>query len=243
MYQFGPYGPRHATAGTFAFRRRLLREHKYDDHAALAEERSFLKAYTVPFAQLDPLKTILVFSHEHNTYDKRKLLENLHPGYVRVSPKTVDMFVKEADAKKFYTEDITSVLQDYEPGRPEMKPDVLEQTKKLEEFRRKELERMVAEQEARVKNQSTVVYTSPDGTKKEMTNEEIVTSLSAQHRRIYELEERLEELEGLLDEKDAECGRLRALNQLLTKRLAEKVDVVVKELPTEADVISEELFG
>jgi hypothetical protein len=221
----------------------LLREHKYDDHAALAEERSFLKAYTVPFAQLDPLKTILVFSHEHNTYDKRRLLDNPHPGYVQESPKTVDMFVKEADAKKFYTEDITSVLQDYEPGRPEMKPDVLEQTKKLEEFRRKELERMAAEQSALGKNQSTVVYTSPDGTKKEMTNEEIVTSLSAQHRRIYELEDRLEELEGLLEEKDSECGRLRGLNQLLTKRLAEKIDVVVKELPTEADVITDELFS
>ena len=243
MYQFGPYGPRHATAGTFAFRRRLLREHKYDDHAALAEEHSFLKAYTVPFAQLDPLKTILVFSHEHNTYDKRRLLDNPHPGYVQESPKTVDMFVKEADAKKFYTQDITSVLRDYEPGRPEMKPDVLEQTKKIEEFRKKELERMAAEQAAMRKNQSTVVYTSPDGTKKEMTNEEIVTSLSAQHRRIYELEERLEELEGLLEEKESECGRLRGLNKLLTTRLAEKIDVVVKEIPTEADVISDELFS
>ena len=124
-----------------------------------------------------------------------------------------------------------------------MKPDVLEQTKKIEEFRKKELERMAAEQAAIGKNQSTVVYTSPDGTKKEMTNEEIVTSLSAQHRRIYELEERLEELEGLLEEKDSECGRLRGLNKLLTTRLAEKIDVVVKEIPTEADVISDELFS
>ena len=76
MYQFGPYSPNHATAGTFAFKRELLKTHKYDDHAALAEEKAFLKNYTVPFVQLEPKKTILVFSHIHNTFDKKKLLEN-----------------------------------------------------------------------------------------------------------------------------------------------------------------------
>ena len=75
LYQFGPYGPNHSTAGTFAFKRELLKETKYEDTAALAEEKAFLKNYTIPFVQLDPLKTILVFSHEHNTFDKRKLLD------------------------------------------------------------------------------------------------------------------------------------------------------------------------
>ena len=76
MIQCGPYGPNHATAGTFSFRKELLLESKYDEDAAIAEERAFLKDYTVPFVQLDPLKTILVFSHEHNTFDKRKMFEN-----------------------------------------------------------------------------------------------------------------------------------------------------------------------
>ena len=67
MYQAGPYGPNHATAGTFAFRRELLDQTHYEDHAALAEEKHFLKNYTIPFVQLDPLKTILVFSHIQNT--------------------------------------------------------------------------------------------------------------------------------------------------------------------------------
>lgn len=71
MIQFGPYGPNHATAGTFAFRKELLREHKYNNDACLAEEREFLKGYTVPFVQLDPMKAILVFSHRHNTFDKQ----------------------------------------------------------------------------------------------------------------------------------------------------------------------------
>ena len=47
MYQFGPYGPNHATAGTFAFKRELLNHTKYNETACLAEEREFLKEYTI----------------------------------------------------------------------------------------------------------------------------------------------------------------------------------------------------
>lgn len=129
MYQFGPYAPNHATAGTFAFKSRLLDETKYDNTAALAEEKSFLKDYTVPFVQLDPMKTILVFSHNHNTFDKRRLLDAPSP-FVKESNKTVDMFIRkseEASIKKFFMEDIDALLSDYAPGLPENKPDVMEQ--------------------------------------------------------------------------------------------------------------------
>ena len=96
IYQFGPYSKNHATAGTFAFRRKLLEEHKYDDEAALAEEKAFLKNYTVPFVQLDPKKVILVFSHEHNTFDKRKLLNGCeNNSFINKSDKTVECFVKD----------------------------------------------------------------------------------------------------------------------------------------------------
>jgi hypothetical protein len=40
MYQCGPYA-NHSTAGTFAFKRELLDITKYDDVAAVAEERRF----------------------------------------------------------------------------------------------------------------------------------------------------------------------------------------------------------
>ena len=140
MYQFGPYGPNHATAGTFAFKRKLI-ENRYDDEACLAEEKSFLKDYTVPFVQLDPKKVILVFSHEHNTFDKRKLLDNPHPNFVKESTKTVDEFVKEKELKEFYM-NVDSLLQYYSPGKPIMKPDVLEQMVKIEETRRKHAEQM-----------------------------------------------------------------------------------------------------
>ena len=70
MYQFGPYNDNHATAGTFAFKRELLKQTSYDDNAELAEEKHFLKNYTVPLVQLDPMKAILVFAHQFNTFDQ-----------------------------------------------------------------------------------------------------------------------------------------------------------------------------
>lgn len=140
MYQFGPYGPTHATAGTFAFKRELLNQTKYNETACIAEEREFLKEYTIPFAQLDPIKTILVFSHDHNTFDKRKLLDNANTKYVKESDKTVDMFIQfadEAKIKRFFLKEIDSKLNKYAPGAPAMKPDVIKQTLELEDQRKK----------------------------------------------------------------------------------------------------------
>ena len=148
MIQCGPYGPNHATAGTFAFRAELLKDTRYQDDAALAEERAFLKGYTVPFVQLDPMKSILVFSHEHNTFDKRKLLDNPHPDFLKESTKTIDMFIRnkeEANIKKFFVEDIDKLLEKYEPGEPKMKPDVLKQIIEIE----KDRARMISEENAK----------------------------------------------------------------------------------------------
>jgi glycosyltransferase involved in cell wall biosynthesis len=145
MYQFGPYGPNHATAATFAFRRELLKLTRYDSTVNVAEERAFLKDYTIPFAQLDPLKTILVFTHEHNSVDKRTLLVNPNPNTTKPSNKTVDMFIKfphEAHIKKFFLEDIDRLLSLYAPGEPRMKPDVMKQMQEIKEKREKEAKEM-----------------------------------------------------------------------------------------------------
>lgn len=70
----GPYGDRHATAGTFAFKRQLLEQTRYDDEKTFAEEKSFLKSYTFPMVQLDAGHTILCMAHDRNTFEKRKLI-------------------------------------------------------------------------------------------------------------------------------------------------------------------------
>ena len=135
MYKFGPYGPNHATAGTFAFKSKMLKDTRYEDHAALAEEKAFLKNYTIPFVQLDPFKTILCFSHSHNTFDKRRLLENPNPKYVNETSISPNKIVKDNDLLLFFTEKIEKMLENYDPGRPEHKPDVLEQIKEKDAHR------------------------------------------------------------------------------------------------------------
>jgi glycosyltransferase involved in cell wall biosynthesis len=106
MYQFGPYGPNHATAATFAFRRDLLKITSFQETASLAEEKHFLKNYTIPFVQLDTMKTILVFSHTHNSFDKKTLLKTLPCPQITETNKTPQDFVREKDILDFFMKDI-----------------------------------------------------------------------------------------------------------------------------------------
>lgn len=204
MIQFGPYGPNHATAGTFAFRRQLLKQTSYDDTAALAEEKHFLKNYTIPFVQLNPLKTILVFSHIHNTFDKKKLLENPNPKVVRESDKKVEDFVKQEDAKDFYMNQIEGLLERYKPGVPEMKPDVLKQMVKIEESRRKQIEEMALQN----MNKTSIMYNGPNGKHQlsseevvkviqqlQDTNKQLISTLREKTKKIQELEDKISNME------------------------------------------------
>ena len=174
MKRFGPYGPNHATAGTFAFKRKLIKNNRYNDDACLAEERAFLKDYTVPFVQLDPMKVILVFSHEHNTFDKRKLLVNANPDVVRDSPKKVMDFIKDNELRRFYMNDLEGLLEKYEPGRPEMKPDVIAQTLQLEKERAK-----MAEDAAAAGGGGNIVLQQPGQPSVTLNNKQIVDILQA----------------------------------------------------------------
>lgn len=137
MYQFGPYGPNHATAATFAFRKELLLKTRFDETASLAEEKKFLKDYTIPFVQLDPLKSILVFSHNHNSFDKKELLKQLPNPFIKDTSVTPSDIVKEYGILQFFMEDINKLLDDYTPGLPENKPDVLKQIVQMKETREK----------------------------------------------------------------------------------------------------------
>lgn len=140
VYQCGPYKEFHATAATFAFKKELLLETSYNEENALAEERHFLKNYTIPLKQLDTLKSIMVFSHKHNSLNKEKMLENMEATKTKLSRYTVDDFIKDPVLKQFYMIDMNELLTNYEPGKPEHKPKLLEQIKKMEEERNRRLE-------------------------------------------------------------------------------------------------------
>ena len=190
MVQFGPYGPNHATAATFAFWKELLSESKlkYDEHACVAEERAFLHGYTIPMAQLDPMKVILVFSHEHNTFDKRILLANLNRKDIdpnmQVSTKTPGEFIKEPNLLQFYMHDIEAALDAYEPGHPSMKPDVLQQIR----------EKMQKHQQQQQQNQDAILNTiikfkAPNAETRSMTVEELIQTVQMQADKLEKMRE------------------------------------------------------
>ena len=101
IYKFGPYGPMHATAGTFAFKKELLKTSRYEDNADFAEEKFFLKNYTVPLIQLDPFKSILVYSHDSNTFDKRQLLNTRMAKETSLKLKN---FIRDTKVRKLFLE-------------------------------------------------------------------------------------------------------------------------------------------
>uniref|UniRef100_A0A6C0HBY1 Glycosyltransferase 2-like domain-containing protein n=1 Tax=viral metagenome TaxID=1070528 RepID=A0A6C0HBY1_9ZZZZ len=227
MVQCGPYGPNHATAGTFAFRRELLDQTKYEDHAALAEERAFLKDYTIPFVQLDPMKSILVFSHEHNTFDKRKMLENPHPDYLKDSTKTVNDFIKnknEESIKDFFMNKIDKLLEAYEPGSPKMKPDVLEQIKKIEAER--------AEMLKKAQNQTAnqIILQKPGEEPVVITPHEAVNIMQQQQGYIGELSK----------EKEVNTKRIAELEKMIIQLQMQIIskNKELKELKSTTSVVS-----
>jgi len=169
MYRFGPYGPNHATAGTFAFKRELLKQTSYENDALLAEEKHFLKNYTIPFVQLDPLKTILVISHEQNTFDKRRLVssDNKLCNESGLKPQN---FIKDPEIFSFYINEIPILLKNYAEGSILNKPDV------LLEIERRDKERSQLQGNGQSQT-SQVTVKNPDGTTKVLQPHEIIQAL------------------------------------------------------------------
>jgi glycosyltransferase involved in cell wall biosynthesis len=231
IWAFGPYGPNHATAGTFAFKRHLLNITKYDDDASIAEEKAFLKNYTIPFVQLDPLKVILVFSHEHNTFDKRKLLDMPHPDYCKPSNLNVDDFVKELKLKNFYMNEIEVLLKTYEPGMPKMKPDVLKQMAEIEERRKKELEKYNQNQ-----NQPFITVQQQGKPPIRLNADQVIDLLRKQTDELAKLQKQIEGnstfiqlLKTRLNEKDAIIAQLKSENNREKQEENIKMSITEKE--------------
>jgi glycosyltransferase involved in cell wall biosynthesis len=245
MIQAGPYGENHATAGTFAFRTTLLNETKYNDDAALAEEREFLKGYTVPFVQLNPLKSILVFSHNHNTYDKRKMFKTANPQFFKESDKTVEMFIRkptEQNIFKFFMEDIDELLDQYEPGLPTMKPDVLVQIQKIESDRDEMIQK---HNEAQQQLYKPIMFTQPGKEPVQLSSQEVVDMISNLQNVNQLLTKQVQDLNKpiMVTQSDKEpvqisnqevvnmISNLQNVNQLLTKRVQELTNKLNKLTP------------
>jgi len=222
MYQCGPYGPNHATAGTFAFKIDMLKKCKYENHAELAEERAFLKDYTIPFVQLDPFKTILVFSHNHNTFDKKKMLENPHPQFCKESPRSVDDFIKltmEAPIKKFFLHDIDDALKAYPLGEPTMKPGVLQQIEKLD----KERKEMMQQPPSMTGGMEQIMMNRPGEPPVPINIYQAVDIMQKQQEHIHMLTQQIGEKDNIIQNMQKEIAKLYSMkNQNNTIKQNEK---------------------
>jgi glycosyltransferase involved in cell wall biosynthesis len=201
IYQCGPYGHYHSTAATFAFRKELLNNTSYNNDKAIAEETFFLKNYTIPLKQLDPLKTILVFSHSHNSFDKRRLLETPKETRITETSYKANDFIKDIEIETFYTKNLHSLLDSYTPGQINLKPDVVKQISDLKESREKRKIKMIEENETKQKiinslqqNPKTTQYTNIEELKEHY--EQIISNKS------YLINELLKKVKALTAELD-----------------------------------------
>jgi hypothetical protein len=209
MLQFGPYGPNHATAATFAFKRALLATTRFDEASSVAEERKFLKDYTIPFVQLDPKKSILVFSHNHNSFDKKELLKNGPNPTIHETTVTPAELVKDAGILKFFMEDIDPLLDGYEPGRPENKPDV---TKQMAEMREQREKMMIEQMKKQAEYQETM-------NRAQLANNPLA------------VQGKINELTGIIQQLTSENGKLAEkvkyledkIKTLITERIQERM--------------------
>lgn len=200
MYQFGPYGPTHATAATFAFKKELLKQTKFDENSSVAEERKFLKDYTIPFVQLDSNKSILVFSHNHNSFDKKELLKQMPNPNIHDTPVVPADLVKEPEILKFFMEDIDQLLDNYEQGRPEFKPDV-----------RKQLEEIKVEREQKIQEQM----------KKQAEYQDTISKINSLMNTPQALQNQLNEKNILIQQLTLENTRLKEQVEYLNKKIKE----------------------
>lgn len=102
LYKFKPFGPNHSTNNCMAWKKSYLKDNKHDDTKEMAEESSFTKLFTEPMVQLDAEHTIVVSSHDGNTFNKRELLVG---GTHKINPQLsqIDEPITNYIKEPFYT--------------------------------------------------------------------------------------------------------------------------------------------
>ena len=179
-----PVPTQHATNGTFAYRRELINITRYNETACLAEEKEYLKGYTIPMVQLNPFKCILCISHEHNTFDKRKLLENLNPMFVNESNRDINNFFKlpkEQHIKDFFLKDVDALLEKYDAGLQKHKPDVVKQIGEIEKERAEQIQKQMQMQQ---QQQPVITIQSPGQPPQQLSMEQVVQMIQGQQCQI-----------------------------------------------------------
>jgi glycosyltransferase involved in cell wall biosynthesis len=218
LIQFGPYSENHATAGTFAFKKKLLETCSFNENASLAEEKHFLSNYTIPLIQLDPIHVIISFSHDHNTFNKEKLLYK-ESEYIKDSNLSLSHFIKDDNLINFYTKTIHECLSKYDIGAPKYKPDVIMQMLQMEEARRIELEHKLAQ------TSTSIVIMQGNNKNIKLNSDEVVDLLQSQQSKIVSQNKQIDEL---------------AQRNLIFEENILKQSVIISKLQTENSILIEQ---
>ena len=120
------------------------------------------------------------------------------PKYFKESGKVVNNFIRrksEKAIKRFFLEDIDKLLSVYEPGRPNMKPDVLKQIKEIE-AKRDEMKKAMLEKQ---QENGPIILNRPEG-QMQLSNKQVVEIIKQQqvelekHKKDKQEMDRLSEL-------------------------------------------------
>jgi hypothetical protein len=93
--RFNKIHGRHATNGSYAYKKEYLKDHRYDDTKTCAEEKIFTNGFSEEMAQINPLDCLVCMVHNENTYNKEKCkFDELN--------MTLKNIVKDKKLLKFY---------------------------------------------------------------------------------------------------------------------------------------------
>lgn len=95
VYKSGPWLKNWGHA-TFAFTRRFAETHHYHLDDTGGEERYLTQFYQVPYAVLDPLKTVIALIHHNNSIPKDDLDKTV------ALPMPIQHWIREPSATRFY---------------------------------------------------------------------------------------------------------------------------------------------
>jgi len=245
MYKFGPYGPNHATAATFAFRKELLKITQFDENSSVAEEKKFLKDYTIPFVQLDSKKSILVFSHTQNSFDKKELLNQGPNPFINETPLIPSDFVKEANVLKFFMEDIDDKLNSYDPGRTDHKTDVTKQLANIKIEREKMIQDHVKKETEYNQTMSAIhMLTNPQILQQRIEELEISVKELSINNNFLENKIKTFTNEKFTEEDNTDCiikKNITETNHIILKQYINKLESVITRLLSKNKLLDEKL--
>jgi glycosyltransferase involved in cell wall biosynthesis len=245
MYKFGPYGPNHATAATFAFRKELLKITQFDENSSVAEEKKFLKDYTIPFVQLDSKKSILVFSHTQNSFDKKELLNQGPNPFINETPLIPSDFVKEANVLKFFMEDIDDKLNSYDPGRTDHKTDVTKQLANIKIEREKMIQDHVKKETEYNQTMSAIhMLTNPQILQQRIEELEISVKELSNNNNFLENKIKTFTNEKFTEEDNTDCiikKNITETNHIILKQYINKLESVITRLLSKNKLLDEKL--